>query len=312
MQTREKTLAIVVATVVLLLLAYKGFDWYSTELASLDQQVVNLQKLVTDKEIAKRKLLEWNHRSLPKDQYVGRSLYQKWLFGLSDHAKLTDFTLTTNMATLQNQGYDKLTCTVGAHGTIEQVTQFLFDFYGTNHLHQIRKMTIKPLQNSKRLAISMTIEALKLPNADREDGLNADKKARTELSDFAAYKDSIVKRNLFSEYVPPPPPVVARVEKPRDPPPAPPAPPPPPKFDVAKFAYVTAIMDVDREPEVWLHIRTTNKTLRLHEGEPFEVEGFKGQITKIGEREVEFKTGNKRMTLNLGENLRAATAADEL
>src|SRR6185295_1306096 len=83
-------------------------------------------------------------------------------------------------------------------------------------------------------------------------------------------------------------------------------PPKPPVFDTAKHAVITAIIEVDHEPELWLSVRTTGKTLRLREGESFEVGALTGKVVRIGDREAEFETGGKRLLVALGDSLREA------
>ena len=93
---------------------------------------------------------------------------------------------------------------------------------------------------------------------------------------------------------PPPPAPVAR----RDPPP-----PPRPRFEDAKFAYVTAITEVDGRRQLWLTIRDSGKLLKLQEGEQFEVAKFQASVRRIGVTEVEVAAGGEARKFGLGENL---------
>lgn len=96
--------------------------------------------------------------------------------------------------------------------------------------------------------------------------------------------------------VKPPPPMVTRVD-------TGPPPPPKPRFEDAKFAYVTAITEVDGERQVWLTIRTSGELLKLREGEKFEVEKFKGTISRLGVQAVEVTAGEESRLYQLGESL---------
>ncbi len=75
---------------------------------------------------------------------------------------------------------------------------------------------------------------------------------------------------------------------------------------VAKFAIVSAILEVDDRPQVWLLVKTSGKLLKLHEGDAVEVGQFKGKITKISRLDVEIESEGKRQLIALGENLRQA------
>lgn len=129
------------------------------------------------------------------------------------------------------------------------------------------------------------------------------KSHRLALASLGDYQKLIKDRDLFSPYTPPPPPPRKVVERP--PQKAPPPPPPPPRFDDSAYAYVTAILEVDERPQIWLYVRTTGKLLKLHEGDPVKVGRFDGKVKRIGRRSVEIQNGNKVSLIGLGENLRA-------
>ena len=73
-------------------------------------------------------------------------------------------------------------------------------------------MTMKPVEHAGELDVTVTIEALSLPNADRKDQLCKEKGTGLRLAKVDDYRDPIVKRNLFAPYTPPPP-VAPRVAK---------------------------------------------------------------------------------------------------
>ena len=77
-------------------------------------------------------------------------------------------------------------------------------------------------------------------------------------------------------------------------------------FDQAKFTILTAVLDVDGKGEVWLHIRPTGKTLKLHVGDAFEVGSIQGTVESIGESDFIFKADGKQRRLVKGEILETA------
>jgi hypothetical protein len=91
-----------------------------------------------------------------------------------------------------------------------------------------------------------------------------------------------------------------------DPPPARPPEPPKLAFDHAKFTVLTAVLDIGGIPEVWLHVRPTGQTLKLHTGDQFEIGSIKGTVGQIGESDFAFESDGKQRRLERGEILEQA------
>jgi hypothetical protein len=184
---------------------------------------------------------------------------------------------------------------VQCRGSLEQAVAFLHDFYSANHLHQLRELSIKPATSARTLDLNFTIEALVLPGADREDALNDEKGNRLVHATLASYRDPIVKRNLFAEYIPPRPPApTVRVEPPSAPPPA---------FDPSKFAVLTAVLEVSGEPQAWINVRTTGEVLRRRQGEKVKVGDYEATIKRINTTSIELETRGKSHLVALGKSL---------
>jgi hypothetical protein len=82
--------------------------------------------------------------------------------------------------------------------------------------------------------------------------------------------------------------------------------PPKPNFDKAQFAYVTAITeDAAGRWQAWITLRTDGKSLKLFEGDQFDVGEVKVTVTRIEERSVELHAAvlEKRLVVSLGQNL---------
>jgi hypothetical protein len=83
-------------------------------------------------------------------------------------------------------------------------------------------------------------------------------------------------------------------------------------FDHAKFTNLTAILTVDGQGEVWLHVRPTGQIVTLHKGDRFEIGSVKGTVAEIGEYDFTFDFEGKRRKLNKGEFLeQAQVVADQ-
>jgi hypothetical protein len=76
-----------------------------------------------------------------------------------------------------------------------------------------------------------------------------------------------------------------------------------PSFDDAKYTFVTGIVEVNGQRQVWLTIRTEGKWLRLREGDSFQVGSFEGKIAKIHPRHVEIESENTLVSVRYGQSI---------
>lgn len=307
MQPRERLLAAAVGAMLALLVTYWLFGKvrkaFTERYALIEVREGEIRERLSREERAKKaaqQLAHWEQRSLPSDQEFARTLYQNWLVKLADKNKLENVNVDAGRGGMHRNIYYKLPFTVQCKGSLEQTVAFLHDFYSTNHLHQLRELSIKPTSNSRGLDLNFTIEALVLPGADRKDALNEERGERLVHTTLAAYSEPIVKRNLFAEYVPPQPPrpQVAKDETP-----------PPPAFDPAKFAVLTAILEDGGDSQVWINVRTSGELLKLRKGDKLKVGEFQATITRIDASGVELESDGKRRLLALGKTLPQATDA---
>lgn len=290
MKRREKILA---AAVGAMLLLYLG-NWLFQQMLQgpLDARHARLAKLRGDIEkkddqlrrarTAAQQLNEWQKQSLPSDIELARSLYRNWLLELVRSAGFQQETVDSGETVTKKDIYQRLPYTVRGRGTLEQLTAFLFGFYRADHLHQIQRLSITPIPRSQQLDLSLSIEALVLPGADRRDRLNHRVSEVLASSTLADYQ-SIVERNLFGEGGAT-------------------------GYDAADFAYLTAILDVGGTHEAWFRIFTTGEVLKLHKGEAFEVGQFRGRIAEIDSLDVIIDSEAERWLMTLGESLSQATA----
>jgi hypothetical protein len=198
---------------------------------------------------------------------------------------------------------------------LDQLTRFLFEFYSADYLQKIRQLTSTPTKGSQELTLVMTVEALCLNGAVSQDKLPEGKSKRLEPRTLDDYLKAIVRRKmevrpkpegdryvdtggLFASYTPPLPKVdpsgPVRVQGKPD------------RIDASEHTYVSAINDVGGLPEVWLNVRIEGKTLKLHEGDPFEVGTISGKIARIRieELNVEIEVdGGRRFRVDFGDNL---------
>jgi hypothetical protein len=258
---------------------------------------------------AQKQLDEWNRKSLPQDVKLAGSSYKLWLMQLceSDRYK-TKFQNTQfkplNPKPLGEVG-NQLAFTVSGMASLEQLTRWLYGFYTADYLHQIKGLTINPEDESKRLRVDITVEALALHGAADADGkprsatLPEMREGAVDTEALDKYCSAIGGRAIFSRYAPPPPP------RPPDPPRQEMS---PPLFDHGQYTEVTGITEVDGRPQVWIRSRTLGKEFRLFEGESFEVGPLRAKVINIQVRgrTVTSEVDGKQYLVALGESLRDA------
>jgi len=302
-----------------LLVLYFGGEWvWNTVLQGpIDKKQQAYQKLLDAKKKKEkewedfkedaRKLAAWRKQSLPSDTEVARSLYREWLLQVVvDYVKLDSPSVSPGEPVSRQGRFYAIPFSVRGRGTLEQLTQFLFAFYRTDLLHQIRSLHLTPLGNSEQLDLTMSIEALVVPGAGPEldEELPEEERQETIIADFqqrasrvshrlasltpAKYTpptltdyEAIARRNLFGVGSDP---------------------------DPTDFAYLTFVNTVNGESEAWFTLRATNKTLKKQEGDLLEIGTFSGTVAEIDGSDVILESDGERWLLTLGEKLTDAFA----
>ncbi len=274
------------------------------------------QKTIRKGREAQKRLDAWNKISLPEDVQAAASRYKVWLMELCDsdeyNAKFRNTQFKPSTPKPVGDVGAQLTVKVSGEASLEQLTRWLYGFYSADYLHQIKGVTINPEDESNKLRVDITVEALALKGAVGADD-KPRKEALPELPEepvdaelLGKYCDAIGGRAIFSRYSPPPP-----VRQP-DPPPSRPVEPARPLFDHGKFTEVTGITEIDGRPQVWIRSRTLGKEYRLFEGESFEVGPVRAKILdiQVAQRTITSEVDGKQYQIALGDNLRDAKELD--
>lgn len=307
---REKFLATVVGTLVTALVLWLGFRVFSGPLVFLRGQIAayedklnTFQDQVLRAKKAQDRMAQWNRQALPSDAARAGALYQSWLLDMAGKAGLRQKKVDPGEVRSQTNAYRVLPFTVRGQASLDELVAFLYEFYSAGHLHQIRRITLRPVEKSRDLDVVIAIEALSLPTADRKDQLSQEKGNRLKLGSLAEYRKAIAVRNVLAPYRPPPP------TRPPEPPVV--FEPKPEPFDPSRFAYVTGIVEVNGEPQVWVKARTTNENFQLRQGDEFRLGPFRAVVARIDSRNVEIEVDGKRHMVALGSNVRGVPVADE-
>ena len=288
MNQREKLLAAGVGAIAVLF----GGQWlyqsmYAAPLQARRDETERLREDIAKRELdlarfrkASQELKRWRTQSLPTDTEVARSLYQAWLVQLVGAAEWVNPNVDSSEPVTRKGLYDSLSFSVRGRATLEQLTRFLFAFYRADHLHQIRSLSITPAQRGDELEVALSIDALALAEADRKDRLSSrvsDRLASESLTDYRP----IAQRNLFG--------VGGGV------------------VDEADFAYLTAIIEVNGEPEAWFTLRASGKLLKLRRQQSFEIGPFQGTVAEISGSDVVLACDDERWLLTVGESMMQAS-----
>ena len=240
--------------------------------------------------VAMQKLEHRRLQSLPSDPGVAQSLYQTWLSQLATLSAFSDTRINTLSGSRGGDVFHALRFRLVATAPIDKLTDFLYGFYHSGHLHQIAVLSITPKDNGSLLDIQMTIEALSLDGAVAKDRLPELQSDRT-LEKPEVYREKIGGRNLFAEYQPPSRPPAER-------------PPPVDSVDPLGFAEVNGIVWQGDRPEIWINAKMTGKRHELAEGEEFEIGDTKCKVLQIGQRDTEIEVAGKRYRIAYGKSLR--------
>ena len=292
MQHRELLLAKITGAVAVIAIgqfAYSfvqgSFEDRQTQIDALRQEIDNKDSIVLRGKRAQKRLKEWEHRSLPADLDQARSLYQNWLANQVEKIRLGKAEVTSGPAMPRLGIYNRLPFTVRGSGSLDQITTLLYEFYKADHLHQIQRLSLTPIsagpdpRGPSQFDLTLSIEALVLPGADRRDKLNDAASERLAWKELEDYRKPIAARNLFAPYA-------ARRN-----------------VDESQDAYVSAVLTKDGRPQAWLNLRSSGRTLKLSEGDKLDVGSLHCTVTRIQEQAIEIETDGKRRRVALGKSL---------
>ncbi len=299
---REKILALSAGGLVFVMLAwfllFFGDSRSSTQLRAkavqLREDLAKKQKSLAAALLEAKQLADWQKRALPSNYTLAQSLYRNWLSELAGRSNFQKLTIVSSDDHTLRKAVTSISFTLNCRATLGDVTKFLYEFYSAGHLHQIRSLTLKPVENSRELDVGMTIQALSLPDADRKDQLTKEPGHGLKLASIDDYRGAIAKRDLFTPFREARPQVADN------------------SLDMARFVFVTGFTEVDGARQVWIQDRTAGKLWTLSEGGEFQVGQLRGKVRSIGaDREVIIDFDGHGRRLRGGENLRGGVEINE-
>jgi hypothetical protein len=225
-------------------------------------------------------------RSLPRDASQAQTLYRLWLLQLSDYSDLADVRLDAGAPVRQNF-YIRYPYTLRAQCSLDELNQFLYEFYFARYMHRIDLMHVVPIENSRAMNIEIHIEAVTVyqPNPESPYPLREDLPQgyypRLASNVVETYRP-IVERNLleFSRG----------------------------NVDEADYTYLTAINFVDGQPEAWFTSRTSGAVKLAGLNETIEAGSFSGKLIEASPHDVVLQYAGQRWLLAIGDRVSNAFA----
>ncbi len=211
MERREKLLAIVAGSLALLLVVYYAMTSISDSITRAKAQVNNNKTAHRRLQIAESELYsmegfiaERAYIALPANTNLAQVEYGPWLESFAPFGNLTVGPVGRPESNLGGK-YHTLRFRLQGDGTLEDVTDFLYDFYSYDLAHRITSLTVNPPRGREQdytdsLSIVMTVEAISMPNAVmqslREVTRREDYYTRDQFEQVV--QENILDRNLFA------------------------------------------------------------------------------------------------------------------
>ena len=271
-------------------------DWGKageSQLAKVQNGIKVANDMILKGKEAEGRLEAYQARSLPYDPAVARSKYQAWLTSLvveqnrfeqSSVEVATPASVTVkDDAGKKVEAYRRYGFTINGAGRLEQLTQFLFDFYRAGHLHRINNLSLTK-SSGGRFNVSIAGEAIGLASTERKDTLAETTTQRLAFARIEDY-DSIVRRNVFSREV----------------------------GATLKLISVSSVTyDRTGLPEAWFKVGKTQETRKLQRGSKLSVSVHEIEVIDIQPRSVLVEVDGAVLDLPLGKSVHEAMKALEV
>ena len=247
-----------------------GISTIQARIEASRESVSSLELKRTQGLVLEKRIRENAARALPDDKELAALEYKNWLTTISSRfegAQVTNTGSSDQKARVQrgqtgDQGpsnyYTNHKFTLRGKTTLRDLGTFLQRFYEVQTLHLIRNMTIKPIENARRVEVVIQIESLSIPQT-RNKSYEPTKKEGDE-SPWSRMIAAMVDRNFFAPYVRP-----QGGEGP------PPPPQPPTLVAASKHTYLNGVTWSNNRPQAWFDFRLEGRQSVLRIGDRFRI-----------------------------------------
>jgi len=202
MTQRERTLAIAVGGLLVLLAIYWGYNKYTGAIRARENQIVGLEKTQLgllqqqfDGARADGQFGEYFARSLPGNVERARSEYSKWLLEMVQANRLSSANVDPTISLPVGDLYHKHSFRVTGSADFSNAIGLLHSFYAKDYLHRIRQLNIKPSKDGG-FDLELEVDAIGLASVANDAPQPGNQSWRVD-SDVVAYSEPILNRNLF-------------------------------------------------------------------------------------------------------------------
>lgn len=282
MNNRQKMLLLFALISVAL---YLGGDWAYREyfekphrsrtsaLSQIKKDIKNARdRLITSKIMIDR-LDDWRLESLPGNVEVAQATYRSWLLDHATKSGLQVPSVEAGSVTSRLGQFKILNFNLRGNGQLESVTRFLHNFYQVKLLHQIQSLNLTPLGKSGDVDVSLTVQAISIPDTPNWDSLPQSDPKRLTRSSWDEYQ-VISRRNVFGYGG---------------------------SSDPADQTVLTAVTAVNGTPEVWF-TGESDKLFKFKTGDQLDFGRFHGKLVEVLQEDVILESSGERWLLSIGEN----------
>lgn len=244
------------------------------------KEVAELEQIADKGPLYKRQVADYIKRSLPP---AGTTTSNRYMKIILDEAKDAGFTGTnvslTSSKSPKGSEFHTFVFKLTGEASLESLTKLIRRFNEYDLLHLIKALTIKPVEQSKRMTITMDVEAIALEQAKKKSTI--DPNYHTEeafLANLARQVKEVNDRAFFSAYRPPEP-----EKRPEDPGPKKPI-----SYTEAMYTFVSAVIEVNGVSQVWIERRLKGDKLKLVVGDKLQIDGIECSVHRIELGKVTF------------------------
>ena len=313
MSQREKLLGFAVAALVVLWGGTVGLARYREAVERNEQVEINTTMALSQARTAEargrraqRLLHQWRQQSLPSNVDIAKSKYQDWLRLQLEESFMIVKEIREQSPRSARANYRQASFIVTAQGSLEKLTDFLYRFYQSNHLHRISTATLVPTSSRKSLTATLTVDALSLPDCARDEDL-AEGSQETFEDSFEKIEEELLSRNIFLAYEPPQPPEPEVQEQPdtesmaiADTP-----------DEEAASAFITSMTRGADGWQMSIRMIETGQLYYFSTGDTIEIGRFSAKVERLDGRRVILSASQGKLELVLGQNLSQARELHE-
>jgi len=259
---------------------------YEQELERLDQELGDAESSQVEGRRLVKKLDEYAERSLPFQPELARSRYQEWLLGLvakhslqaaavdAETPREVDVRSRTSRSKRRRVGY-RIGYSLRAKASMQQVTDFFYDFHHSAQLHKIVDFSLTPLSDGTQLDLNLSIETLTLEASDREGELSSWVRTATSYPARGEF-DAMVQRNIFAKGF---------------------------SKMLAEIRLSAVTEDRVGQAQAWFAVGPQRTTQRLRVGQNLDLPLHSVRVLAIEQGQVQLSVNEQECWLKLGQSL---------